>query len=76
MGSGGSYVGYLATKELGFKYVDWEILQRAAKHLGTSKDTLKDLDERSMGLVKSIIRGVLFRPTGRHLCTSDDMADL
>ena len=57
MGSGGSYVGYLAAKELAFKYVDREILQRAAKHLGTSTGALKDLDERSMGLVMSIIRG-------------------
>lgn len=60
MGSGGSYVGHLAAKELGFKYVDQEILQRAAKHLGTSKGALKDLDKRSMGLVKSIIRGFSF----------------
>ncbi len=60
MGSGGSYIGYLAAKELGFKYVDREILQRAAKHLGTNTGALEDPDERSMGLVKNIIRGFSF----------------
>ena len=30
MGSGGSYVGYLAAKELGFKYINREILGQVA----------------------------------------------
>ncbi|HET6461271.1 MAG TPA: cytidylate kinase-like family protein, partial [Syntrophales bacterium] len=50
----------LAAKELRFKYVNREILQRAAKHLGTNTRALEDLDERSMVLVKSIIRGFSF----------------
>ncbi|MGO9139394.1 MAG: AAA family ATPase [Syntrophales bacterium] len=60
MGSGGSYIGYLTARELGFNYVDREILQRAAKHLGTNTGALEDLDERSTGLVKNIIRGFSF----------------
>ena len=60
MGSGGSYVGYLVAKELGFRYVNREVLQRAAEHLGTNTRALEELDERSMGLVKNIIRGFSF----------------
>jgi cytidylate kinase len=57
MGSGGAYIGYLAAKELGFKYVDREILRQAAEHFGTEVRMLEDLDERSSGLIQTIIKG-------------------
>lgn len=57
LGSGGSYIGYLVAKELGFNYVDREILDRAAKHLGTDVGMLEHLDERSSGIIQDIIRG-------------------
>ena len=57
LGSGGSYIGYLVAKELGFNYVDREILDQAAKHLGTDVRVLEHLDERSFGIIQDIIRG-------------------
>ncbi|HUH65280.1 MAG TPA: cytidylate kinase-like family protein [Syntrophales bacterium] len=60
MGSGGSYVGYLAAKELGWRYVDREVLQLAAERLGTNTRALEELDEKSLGILKNIIRGFSF----------------
>ena len=60
MGSGGSYVGYLVAKELGFKYIDREILRQAAEHLGTKVSALENHDERSCGLIDSLVRAFTF----------------
>lgn len=60
MGSGGHYIGYLAAKELGFKYVDREILHEAAKQLHTDVSLLEQYDERSEGILESIVRGFFF----------------
>lgn len=57
MGSGGSYIGYLAARELGFKFVDREVLRQAAEHLGTEVSQLEHRDERSSGLVEKLLRG-------------------
>lgn len=57
MGSGGTYIGYLAAKALDFKYVDREILRLAAAHLKTEPDWLERYDERSSGLLENILRG-------------------
>jgi len=57
MGSGGAYIGYLVAKELGFKYLDREILRQAAEHLGTDVRMLEDLSERSPGIIEAIIKG-------------------
>jgi len=57
MGSGGTYIGYLLARELGFKYIDREILRQAAKHLKTEADWLENYDERSSGLLANILRG-------------------
>jgi cytidylate kinase len=56
MGSGGGYVGYLAAKELGFRYVDREILLEAARKLGTDVRLLEEIDGRPSSLLKSIVR--------------------
>ena len=56
MGSGGGYVGYLVAKELGFRYVDREILREAARKLGTDVRQLEEIDGRSSSLLKSIVR--------------------
>lgn len=58
MGSGGTYTGYLLAKELGFKYVDREILRQAAERLGTDETWLEQYDERSSGLVTNILRRI------------------
>ena len=60
MGSGGSYIGYSAAKELGFKYIDREILRQAAERLGTDTGALENLDERSPALIETIMRGFSF----------------
>ena len=54
MGSGGSYVGYLVAKDLGFKYIDREILRQAAERLGTNASALENHDERSCGLIDDL----------------------
>jgi cytidylate kinase len=60
MGSGGSYVGYLVAKELGFKYIDREILREAATRLGTDTSALENHDERSCGLIDNLVRAFSF----------------
>lgn len=57
MGSGGSYIGYLAAKQLGFAFIDREVLRQAAEHLGTGIGQLECRDERSSGLLEKLIRG-------------------
>jgi cytidylate kinase len=57
MGSGGSYVGYLTAKELGFQYVDRELLRQAAERLHTDPEALEHLEERSPGLLEKITQG-------------------
>jgi cytidylate kinase len=60
MGSGGSYIGYLLARELGYKYVDREILRQAARHLGQDERWLENYDERSSGIVSNILRAFSF----------------
>lgn len=55
MGSGGSYISYLAAKELGFKYLDREILHEASIHLGVDSGMLEHQEERSSGILENII---------------------
>lgn len=57
MGSGGTYLGYLLAKELGFKYVDREILRLAAQYLKTDVGWLAGFEGRSSGLLVNILRG-------------------
>jgi cytidylate kinase len=56
MGSGGFYIGYLAAKELGFKYLDREILYEASTYLGMDSGLLEHQEERSSGILENIIR--------------------
>jgi hypothetical protein len=60
MGSGGSYIGYIAAKELGFMYLDREILHEASIHLGVDSGLLEHQEERSSGIHENIIRMFLF----------------
>jgi len=60
MGSGGSYVGYLVARQLGFKYIDREILRLAAEHLGTDTSVLESHDGRSCGLIDNLVRAFSF----------------
>ncbi len=56
IGSGGSYIGYLAAKELGYKYLDREILREASTCLGTDLKLLEQQEEKSSGIIKNILR--------------------
>ncbi len=56
MGSGGTYIGYLAARTLGFRHVDREILRKASRCLGVACETLEPLEERSTGLVEKIMK--------------------
>ena len=60
MGSGGAYIGHLVAKELGFEYLDREILRQAAEHFETDVGMLEDLGERSPSLIETIIKGLSY----------------
>ena len=60
MGSGGTYIGYLAAKELGFRYLDREILLQAANKLGIQPDMLEGYDGRSTSLMENIVQSFCF----------------
>jgi cytidylate kinase len=60
MGSGGTYIGYLAAKELGFRYLDREILRQAADKLGIEPCMLERYDGRSVSLMENIIQSFCF----------------
>jgi cytidylate kinase len=60
IGSGGTYIGYLAAKRLGFQYVDREILREAARQLEVDVGVLESLDQRSSSLVENLIRSFTF----------------
>jgi cytidylate kinase len=60
MGSGGTYIGYLAAKELGFRYLDREILQQAADKLGIEPGMLERYDGRSASLMENIVQSFCF----------------
>ncbi len=56
MGSGGTYIGYLAAKELGFRYLDREILREASLRLGVDSAVLAHQEEKSSGIVENIMK--------------------
>jgi cytidylate kinase len=60
MGSGGTYIGYLAARRLGFQYVDREVLREAARQLEIDVGVLESLDQRASGLVENLIRAFAF----------------
>jgi cytidylate kinase len=60
MGSGGTYIGYLAAKQLGFRYLDREILQEAANQMGIEPQVLERFDGRSVPLLERIINSFCF----------------
>lgn len=56
MGSGGSYIGYLAAKELRFRYLDREILREASDRLGLDTALVEQAEERSAGIIENLLR--------------------
>jgi cytidylate kinase len=60
MGSGGTYIGYLAAKELGFRYIDREILRQAANKLHIQPDVLEKYDDGSTSVLENIVQSFCF----------------
>ena len=56
MGSGGTYIGYMAAKELGFKYLDREILHEASVQLGVDSGLLAHQEEKSSGILENVMK--------------------
>ena len=56
MGSGGSYIGRLVARRLGFSYIDKEILYEAARRLGTDEKFLAGRDQKSSGFIDNFLR--------------------
>ncbi len=48
-GSGGAYIGQAVAKRLGYKYIDREILSKAARYLGQEEEALSGREERVGG---------------------------
>jgi len=60
LGSGGSHIGRQVAGRLGFKYLDREILQQAAKYLGEEEDRLSPREERVSGFWENFLRTFSF----------------
>jgi cytidylate kinase len=56
MGSGGSYIGYVAAKEFSFKYANPEILRKAAERLHIGTALPEDYENRSASLFEKYLR--------------------
>ncbi|HUN54551.1 MAG TPA: cytidylate kinase-like family protein [Smithella sp.] len=59
-GSGGTYIGYLAAKNLGFRYLDREILRETANQMGMEPRMMERFDGRSVPLMERIINSFSF----------------
>jgi len=63
MGSGGTYIGRLVAKRLGFKYIDREVLTEAARRLGTDEKFLAHRDQRPSGFLDNFLRTLSYGST-------------
>ncbi len=77
-GSGGSYIGRLVARQLGFKYIDREVLYEAARRLGTDEKFLAHRDQKSSGFLDNFLRTlsygnapVVIPPMGPPISDSD-----
>jgi cytidylate kinase len=60
LGSGGAYVAQQVAKQLGFRYVDREILSRATEYLGSEEESLAFREERVSGFIEDLLRGYIY----------------
>ncbi len=60
MSSGGAYIGHLLARKLGYKFVEREILHRAAKELDVDISELSKLDEHRTSFVESLMKSFVF----------------
>ena len=79
MASGGSYIAYAAARKLSFKYLDNEVLYRAAKFMGLDIRELSDREERIENFITKIARSFCFGsaeapfvyPSGLPVCDAE-----
>ena len=57
LGSGGSYIGQLVAKRVGFAYIDRQILQQAARQLGVEEEEIEDREERLQSFWEKLVPG-------------------
>src|SRR5207253_9891039 len=62
MGSGGSYVGRVIAERLGLRYVDREVLHRAAETLGVEEEALEANRERVSTFWERFLGSLSFGP--------------
>ncbi len=62
MGSGGSYVGRVIAERLGLRYVDREVLHRAAETLGVEEEALEANRERVASFWERFLGSLSFGP--------------
>lgn len=58
LAAGGEEIGRLVANDLGFRYVDDEIIVRAAEHAGVAPETVAEV-EHSQSLIGRVIEGML-----------------
>lgn len=55
LGSGGTEVGFLVARQLGWRFCDRSILRKAAQALGLSVDNLRHQEERPYGFMEQVM---------------------
>ncbi len=60
MASGGVYIGRRVARRLGYKYVDREILEKAAEQLDADRASLAAVEERCSGFLDNLVKGFTF----------------
>jgi cytidylate kinase len=60
MASGGVYIGRSVARRLGYKYLDREILEKAAEQLGADRADLAAVEERSSSFLDNLVKGFTF----------------
>jgi len=58
--SGGTYLGQTVAKRLGFRYVDTDVLQEAAKYFGVEEKELLLYEEKALGFWEKILKAFAF----------------
>jgi cytidylate kinase len=68
MGSAGSYLGEIIAARLNLRYVDREVLHRAAREFGIEPGTLTSQDEKLSSFWEKMLRGFTFgAPESRYI---------
>jgi cytidylate kinase len=58
-GAGGTEIGRVVAKELGFSFFDQELLSRIAEQTGASEKLLEGVDERARGAIEDFVSAML-----------------